>query len=486
MSRTTLIVASLLLGGFILAMLWWRARRGLRRPVGFFDYVRNPHLRPQMGSVIEERDRLVAQLAELPADDLVEVLLDDDRHDLASRAIEAAGPRVVPELIAAISDPRYRRKTPLATLERMHALTRRTEPLTTVLDCLAEFGPAEAIPAVADLVHDDNEELRRRAALLIGSTGADEAVELLKTCCSDEDSDVRSYACMGTMRAIDAGRTTASFRAGAFDAIQPLVYRKSFPARNREAARCLLGLDRQRAVEYLTRPEHLAADRPGLQHALDALREAGVTIDPAPLVRLAVELENSPDKYARKRVMRSVLLLLAHADSKDAAQVIEQATRSSDSRIREAAVEALALRAGLEDPFGDAFDRLSENGWESLSEPQRIVVAVRILTGEVENGGFSQYFVNSSGDRWRDALNGLSTIGAHADRALLEQALAKFGPDGPSVARAERHRQLARIVKKDDEAFKSIEDDFYKDPDEREVLLLRYIIAHAEDFRPAE
>jgi HEAT repeat protein len=475
-----------MLGGAILIVLWRRTGRGRDRLVGFLDYVRNPDLRAHMGDHLDELDRAVADLAQRPADELVELLLDDDGHFHVARAVEAAGPRTVPALIAAIGDPRFRKKTDPRVLERMHAVERRSEPLVTVLDCLAKFGPPEALPAVAPLVSDANDEVRRRAALVVGSTGADEALDLLRVSCADEDSYVRSYACTGTLRAIAAGRAAESFRAGAFDAIEPLIELESFPSGNREAFQCLLRLDKTRAAELLTRPEHLAAERPGVSESLDALLQADVVIEPTLLISLAEELEHTANEYARKCVMPSVLLHLARAGSDAAMQVIERATHSPTAEVREGAAKALTLRAGLTDPFGPTLEQLNEQGWRSLTEPQRLALAPRMLIWEVENGGFAQYFVNSSGDHWPDALEGLAEIGAAATRDLLQQATDHFGPDGPSTDRDVRHRQLAQLMKKKDKAFRSIEDAFYKDEDDREVLLLRYIVKHAQDFKPAD
>lgn len=42
--------------------------------------------------------------------------------------------------------------------------------------------------------------------------------------------------------------------------------------------------------------------------------------------------------------------------------------------------------------------------------------------------------------------------------------------------------QLARVVKKNDEIFSPLEEVFYDDKEDREELLLRFIIEHASDF----
>jgi hypothetical protein len=214
------------------------------------------------------------------------------------------------------------------------------------------------------------------------------------------------------------------------------------------------------------------------------MREAEITPAPSLLLDLARDLEGQDDEYPNDYVMSAVLLHIANLEMTQATEMIDRAAGSASAKVREAAAKALSLRAGLDDPIGFAIEQLDAVGWDGLTGAQRLVMGVVTLIWEVENGGFSQYFVNSDGARWRDALAGLAAIGAGGDCALLKQALAKFGQDGPSVNGLERHHQLARIARSEDEPFDSIEDEFYEDKDDRDVLLLRYIIRHADDFKP--
>jgi len=57
-----------------------------------------------------------------------------------------------------------------------------------------------------------------------------------------------------------------------------------------------------------------------------------------------------------------------------------------------------------------------------------------MLEAEVNNGGFNQSFFNSWSDDWRDALEGLSAIGAASNARILERAVATFGPSGKLFA----------------------------------------------------
>ena len=77
--------------------------------------------------------------------------------------------------------------------------------------------------------------------------------------------------------------------------------------------------------------------------------------------------------------------------------------------------------------YPDLFDAVSEKyeaqGFEALGENDQIVYSIWWLEAEVNNGGFYQYFWNSSGDHAEVALRSLKKIGATKTASLLEQAI---------------------------------------------------------------
>lgn len=84
-------------------------------------------------------------------------------------------------------------------------------------------------------------------------------------------------------------------------------------------------------------------------------------------------------------------------------------------------------------------------GHDSLSESEHKFVAVFALEGEVNNGGFEQFFFNSSGNEAELALDGLRELGASKVAALLLRAMAVF-PDGkPPTDILVRRRMMEKI-----------------------------------------
>lgn len=64
----------------------------------------------------------------------------------------------------------------------------------------------------------------------------------------------------------------------------------------------------------------------------------------------------------------------------------------------------------------------TSNGFESLSHGDRLYYLVNVLTGEVHNGGFDQFFSNSSGDRYIDTVSTLLELGERTALHLLREA----------------------------------------------------------------
>ena len=73
-------------------------------------------------------------------------------------------------------------------------------------------------------------------------------------------------------------------------------------------------------------------------------------------------------------------------------------------------------------------------GFAGLSPAERSYYAVSVLSGEVHNGGFDQYFGNSSGDQYQAARAGLRGVGG-----------GRPGPAGASRRPAVRRRSGASL-----------------------------------------
>lgn len=114
---------------------------------------------------------------------------------------------------------------------------------------------------------------------------------------------------------------------------------------------------------------------------------------------------------------------------------------------------------------------------------QRYLFAITWYFSEVNNGGHHQFFDNSTGIVWEDALNGFRHFGMIQHATNLQKVVDYFG-GVISFDREERWDMLEMFREKDEDAFFELLDKadkfIYKyDGEETE---LNYIKAHPEKF----
>ena len=100
----------------------------------------------------------------------------------------------------------------------------------------------------------------------------------------------------------------------------------------------------------------------------------------------------------------------------------------------------------LDKAFDRACSRYSGSNFDQLDEADKILVTIWSLEGEVNNGGFDQYYFNSSSDLAFYAPVALRRIGAHQMAQITDDANKLFGPDGPAHTPDERDAQLLAIA----------------------------------------
>lgn len=102
----------------------------------------------------------------------------------------------------------------------------------------------------------------------------------------------------------------------------------------------------------------------------------------------------------------------------------------------------------------------------SLSAAHRHYFAVGLLEGEVYNGGFDQFFSNSSGAYYFFAVEGLKALKAEASLRILDQATRLlFGAAPPPLDRQKRWDAMQRSSQTQAEALGALDREFWEDPD---------------------
>ncbi|MCA9315272.1 MAG: DUF4375 domain-containing protein [Planctomycetes bacterium] len=115
----------------------------------------------------------------------------------------------------------------------------------------------------------------------------------------------------------------------------------------------------------------------------------------------------------------------------------------------------------------------------AFSTRQRQALGVFWYGAEVDNGGHVQFFENSTGQVWRDALGGLEAMGLEAYAALLREAAERLGPDLPDD-QEERQERLGFTGAQ----FDDLDRAFDKLRKEKDLLsaLQDWVREHADDF----
>ena len=116
---------------------------------------------------------------------------------------------------------------------------------------------------------------------------------------------------------------------------------------------------------------------------------------------------------------------------------------------------------------------------EPATKGQLGIYAATWYIFEVNNGGHHQFFFNSTGMVWQQALEGFTLLGAEKHKAILEQAVRLFPNAQPSKDRQVRYDQLEAI---DSDKFDPLDDQLYGLAEDFDELVIKYIYLHLDEF----
>ncbi len=117
---------------------------------------------------------------------------------------------------------------------------------------------------------------------------------------------------------------------------------------------------------------------------------------------------------------------------------------------------------------------------KKLNEYERLFFVTQMLEQEVNNGGFSQFFYNSSGNFANELVDAFTKIGALKTAEICKKAVAVFEGKVPED-RAERQNLLETLDCED--ILAECDNAFYEYEDDLESLNYAYIMKHRKFFR---
>jgi hypothetical protein len=131
--------------------------------------------------------------------------------------------------------------------------------------------------------------------------------------------------------------------------------------------------------------------------------------------------------------------------------------------------------------FEQAISQKAGSAKQGLSNPEYIVLAVEALEREVNNGGYDQFFTNSSREFAPTIVDSLRRIGCKKAASITERALKAFGMSDPTV------EAIDTAMAVDDEErtkrFAQCDDEYYKNTEPIAERLFAFIKANKAEIK---
>ncbi|TAL39760.1 MAG: DUF4375 domain-containing protein [Alphaproteobacteria bacterium] len=128
---------------------------------------------------------------------------------------------------------------------------------------------------------------------------------------------------------------------------------------------------------------------------------------------------------------------------------------------------------------------LGKQPFSAQSVPQKVFSSIWQVEAEVNNGGFSQYFFNSSAESAHFAAEALETIGAPKTAGICRRAVAAAFPGGLPASPEAISKAAEDFPDAVRAALFALDSEFCAYPHNLTDLLYAYVAAHPEEFGPA-
>jgi len=139
----------------------------------------------------------------------------------------------------------------------------------------------------------------------------------------------------------------------------------------------------------------------------------------------------------------------------------------------------------LIDLSGSEKVQFGKKDFELQSVPQRVFSSVWAVEQEVNNGGFSQYFLNLSGaETAAFVAEALDTIGAPRTADICRRAISLAFPSGLPSGPEAISAAAADFSEEVDDGLNSLESEFFAYPHDLTDLLFAYVSKHLDEFGP--
>lgn len=129
-------------------------------------------------------------------------------------------------------------------------------------------------------------------------------------------------------------------------------------------------------------------------------------------------------------------------------------------------------------------EKLDTMTLEELSQEEQAFLLVYWMSGQIGNGGFAQFFFNSTGEYALETLDALLTVGATGAAALLQRVVDLFPGGQPSRDEFERNDVIDTWSDKEEALLNEVDDAFLAQQKALDSLLVQYVRDHQGKFDP--
>lgn len=132
------------------------------------------------------------------------------------------------------------------------------------------------------------------------------------------------------------------------------------------------------------------------------------------------------------------------------------------------------MRESFYKRFVEIVTNVDTDRFFELEPEARDIFAVGLLEGEVNNGGFSQYFWNTEGQHAAATVDVLKRIGAKEVASLLRRAMKLYGAP-PSGDLDEWYDRLEKVESEHQDTLEALDEHFYECVDDLPMLVMRHL-----------
>lgn len=118
------------------------------------------------------------------------------------------------------------------------------------------------------------------------------------------------------------------------------------------------------------------------------------------------------------------------------------------------------------------------------SEEQKVFSAIFGMEGQVNSGGFADYFASSEGDTANFAPVALHRIGADACAGIVERALGAVSSHPLPDDEDAREELVDGLDDEAEEQLNLLDEEFFAYPDDLTSLLFAFVQSHPHAFAP--